>query len=573
MFHAPTDTAALTDDAVRRMLLSTGRSLLLLAAATLALIVLKGLPPLPRRYFFEQDLPLLLMAGVALYAASRLAFHGRLKPLAGRSVAALCALAGSVAYAGTWFVIERFSMSRDETSADFAATTFQSGWIAWPVPRQYSDIAEAMMPLWTDRWLAHGFWFGNYLPVNALIRAAAGMAGDQWLAGPVLLLVGLAALWVSARRMWPDRPEAWTVAMVLALTSAQLLVNAMTSYATTGHFALNAIWLACFLRGGRSGHAAAILIGVAAVGLHQFHFHLMIVGGFVLWLGLNRRYRLAATYAAACVAYYLIWGIGWWQWFLPPFIGLPTEHLAPAKQFWWQLISKIGLLGKLEPLNSLARFAAWNNILLLPLAWMGWVSVRTSRNDDGEYPVQVAFALICAVGLLTMVYQGHGFGYRYLNGIMPFFCLLAAQGWLSLPAKRTGGAPSQLLWASAAFAVIVTMPFAAWQANRYLHPYAAAYRLMRASPADFVVVDTRSGAFMQDVVRIERSIARPVLLDLAYLTPQAMDRLCSTKRVMIFDRSQAARLGVPAEPFSDPYSDRMRAELDRRRCATPLPLN
>lgn len=555
------------------MLAISGAAAILLVGATTASIYWRGLPTLPRWYFFEQDLPLLVAAALALLLASRISWAaaGRGWPSERRFIA-LCVVASGLAYIGTWLVIERYGVSRDEILADFAATTFQNGRLGWPVPPGYHAIAEALMPLWSDRALSEGYWVSNYLPVNALIRAGAGLIGDQWLAGPLLLLIGFAALWVSARRIWPDRVEAPGVAVLMALSSTQLLVNAMTPYATTGHFALNALWLACFLRGGRAGHAAAIAIGFAATGLHQFHFHLMMVMGFVAWLALNRRYRLAALYVLACAGYYFAWDIVWWKIALGDATAAAREMPAPAVQFGRQLLNKIALLGNLELLNSLARFAAWNNVLLLPLGILGWLDVRSRRDTAGGYPVQVAFALVCVIGLMAMVYQGHGYGYRYLNGMIPFFCLLAAHGWLSLVKGR---APAGLLWASAGFAMCVTLPFAAYRVNGFVHPYAAAYRAMRSAPADVVLVDTRAGAFAQDLVRIEGAVSRPLLLDLAFVKPETLERLCRTQRVALFNRRQAAALGIREERDFRSTAARtaeMRAIVERLGCTTPVPI-
>ncbi len=98
----------------------------------------------------------------------------------------------------------------------------------------------------------------SYLPMNALLRLAFSKLADPALFNPLLALAGGAALLDIARRTFGrDDPACWVVLLIYAL-SAQMLVNAMTVYSMTAHMALNLIWLAAFLRGGRLGHSTAI---------------------------------------------------------------------------------------------------------------------------------------------------------------------------------------------------------------------------------------------------------------------------------------------------------------------------
>src|SRR5690606_31519510 len=84
------------------------------------------------------------------------------------------------------------------------------------------------------------------------------------------------------------------VTMVMALTSIQLIATAMTPFAMTSHFTFNLAWLALVLRGDRLGHGLAAIVALLAAGLHQWHFPLLFIGPFILWMAANRRLASAA---------------------------------------------------------------------------------------------------------------------------------------------------------------------------------------------------------------------------------------------------------------------------------------
>lgn len=555
------------------LFLLAARRLAQLALLTAAVLGLAMPPSIPRYYFFHQDLFLLGVQLFALLWFARLAVIPSATALPGLSpwrIAALIGTAAVIAYAGSYFVLERFPLSRDEQLSDFAASYLQAGQLARPTPPGLMPLAEPLMPLWADSLQANGWWLSNYLPVNSALRALAGLAGDRWLAGPVLMAIGAASTVGIARRLWPDRPQGATVALVLLLTSAQVLVMAMSAYAMTAHLALNAAWLWCFVRGGR-WHAGAMAIGVAATGLHQVHFHLIFVSGFILWLLRERRWGLAIGYLSTLIAAVVFWKTGYLR-LVHQELGVGASGPgAPAVLGGWT-VALLGRLSEFQPLNSLSRFAAWQNALLLPLAWVG---ARRCKDTDGRPTMIWAMRLSCGLGLLTMIYQGEGFGYRYLHGLLPCFCLLAAWGWIGWTERGAPKLGAPVLWASVAVALGVTTPAAAWTSHRLLHPYAAAYRLAKAAPADVVLVDARGVAFAQDLVRVDDDLSRPLLLDLAVTTGDAIVDLCRHRRVMILDERQLRPLGLlPPMGIEEPdfaFASR-RALLRQLHCGTPVPM-
>src|SRR5690606_732383 len=110
-----------------------------------------------------------------------------------------------------------------------------------------------------------------------------------------------------ALRLFPDSSAAVWVCLGTYVLSAQVIVNAMTTYAMTGHLALNLIWLSLFLKNNRWAHVGAMLIGVWAIGLHQIIFHPLFAGPLILMLLPQRRWGLFAAYAAIYGTALLFW--------------------------------------------------------------------------------------------------------------------------------------------------------------------------------------------------------------------------------------------------------------------------
>lgn len=550
-----------------RILIVSTSFLLMLVVLVGVMALSLGTTFLEGGYFFDHDAYLLIASGAAMLLVRRIPLHGKaLRAVSQRQIAMIAAMGCCIAYACSNFIFHHYAVSRDEQSAEFAATYLSIGHPGWPIPTKLLDLALAMIPIHTT--IRPDMWTSNYLPVNALIRAGTGLlTGDQWLASPILLMIGIVALGSSARRIWPDRPYGATVAVVMAVSSSQIVMTAATPFAMTGHFALNAVWIACFLRGGQLGHAGALGTGLLATGLHQTHFHITFVLCFVLWLATEHRWRLALLYASACVLYWMVW-----RSLYPAWMDIETGRaVAIQATAPYDASSIFSRLGQLQPGESLARFLAWQNLLLLPLAMTGAVDAFKTK----ERPrVLIACSIACASGLAMMIQQDHGFGYRYIHHLLPCFCLLAAGGWLAIEKKLGQRLPATVLTASVAFAALVTFPIASWRTLTAITPYRDAYRAARSAKADYLLVDPRAGAYLQDIVRFERDDQMPVILDLGYVPASALTRICRNSHVMVFGDRQARHFGIPVDPYRVANHVQVAERADqliRLGCGKPMP--
>lgn len=475
------------------------------------------------------------------------------------------------AWTGRSLVFHGYSLSRDELMVEMAAAYLADGRIGWPVPAQWAAFHRAMQPEFYSPYGADTHWTAIYLPVHAAIRALFLRIGAADLAAPLTLAVGLGALWHIARKLMPERRDAVFVVMAMALGSAQLLATAMTPYAMTSHFAFNMVWLALVLRGDRTGHGLAALVALLAAGLHQWHFPLLFIGPFILWMAARRRWGAALFHALVALVLVLVWA-RLWPMLLSDLVGAaPPGDAHRTNGVLDKLESLFGRLDRWQPLLNNGRLAAWNNVLLLPLAALSLGAVRW-RGLLRDVPVALPLLLGVIAGMGLALYQGYGWGFRYMHGQIGALCLLAGLGWrAAVPAGS--GAGLRLV----AVASLVSLLCGAWllrDTERYVRGYARTMAAIRAAPADVVLVDIRGGYFMTDLVRFEQGRpGRPAVMALQLLSQTQLDRLCATHSIMIMDRTQFQALGVQPVPSrfrGSHFIERRRAYLAGIGCGRPV---
>lgn len=515
-------------------------------------------------YFFRvQDIPALLMGCGALGIAGLLV--GWMPENRGnwardpRIVGGLILIFALAAWSGRYWLFGDYALSRDEEVAEFAARAMRDGFLGRPIPSEWLPYRRAIMPEFFSPFGADRYWTAAYLPLNAGLRALCGHIGDPSLSGPILLVIGLFALWCAALRLFPQRVDAVAVTMLMALTSAQLLVTGMTPYAMTAHFALNMAWLALVLRDDRLGHGAAGLVTLLLAGVHQYHYPLVFLTPFLLWFALGRRWRALIFHSVMIGLAIAIWAKLWpsllIDWYGPPADVRPSAGVAD------KMGSLVERLEKWRPLLHLSRFLAWNNLLLIPLALIGLWRMGWREALRGQ---RVALPLgLGALGMAALaIDQGYGWGYRYLHGFIGSFALLAGLGWVSLMR-----ADSRALWASVLVALL-TGSFLMARAHDYVAPYAAVHRRIMASGADVVLVDPRGGRYITDVVRGRdgEPLGRPVVMSILMLRTADVDRLCDRFDVALFDIRDFAPLGVGIVPWGSAYVAALRDHMAERGC-------
>jgi hypothetical protein len=530
--------------------------------------------------FLLEDAPVFglcaaIVAALGWAPRAWLAGLARIRPRPRIAVLALAGLTLAAGWAGERLLFHGYVLSLDEHLANFDARIFVHGELAAPVDPRWRPFVPAMQPIYMAPIPSHAHWVSGYLPVAAALRALASAVGLTSLVNPLLSAFAVLAVFAVARRLWPERPGLALGAAALLASSSQLILTAMTAYAMPAHLACNLAWLWLFLRGGRLGHAGAILVGFLACGLHQILFHPLFVAPFMLQLCLDRRWPLAGLYILAYAAIGAFWiefpqlELGW--------IGEATASGSGAALMAERVR---GFLAAAQPGNvsammaSLVRFLSWQNPLTAPLALVG---VPAAWRAKGVTRALVLGVLLTLGAMLVLEpTQTQGWGYRYLHGLLGSVALLAMQAWDRLTARLTDQAKAAARGAftlACAAGLLLLTPLRAGEASAYARPYAEVDALVRRAPEPAIVVDNQSPWFdAGTVVRNDPFLRRgPKVMLLAALDERQVRALCAQGSVGVVDAAVMASAGVSLVATApDPASQRLRALMAQLNCGRPL---
>ncbi|MEO1045169.1 MAG: hypothetical protein AAFX04_07005 [Pseudomonadota bacterium] len=425
-------------------------------------------------------------------------------------------------WVGHWLVLHGYHFSRDEQMAVMDARIFSNGDLIARLPDFWRETHDSLNVIFTVESLRGYAWLSSYRPVNALFQMLFG----SW-SSPFFSALGLWATWRIAIRLWPENREAHWVAVLLYAMSAQIFLLSMTSYAMAGHLGLNMLWLWLFLHDRWYSHVAAITVGLAATGLHQLVYHPLFAGPILALILWQRRWWLAAFYAGAYALIIMLWAL----WLKLP-LAMVDEPLAivtrDTDSFFLTRLS-----WALEELSweniavqsaNMVRFFTWQHALMLPLLLVGVRAALTSRKPLYWAFIGVLITTIM-VKLLLRPYQGHGWGYRYMHGLMGVAVLLATLGWVELRARNL---LSQTQWRIAtAFTALAIIPWYLWQASSLSGVFADLSERLDRQNVDLLIIDDDAGPFAVDLVTNDPYLAnRPLRLRGSTLEPDDIDRLC-----------------------------------------------
>jgi hypothetical protein len=363
------------------------------------------------------------------------------------------------------------------------------------------------------------------------------------------------------------------VLLVYAL-SAQLLVTAMTTFSMTEHLALNLVWLAAFLRGGKAGHSVAIATGFVATGLHQLVFHPFFVAPFLLWRLRQGQWRLVLGYSLAYAAIVLWWAV--FPLIVSPLVAGPHGRSTTANIITDRLIPLLLIHDpRTIPLMmlNLMRFVAWQNFVLVPLLIAAVPVVLRQRG----FPGALALGIIAWLLFLTVVLpeQGRGWGYRYLHGYIGSFALLAGYGYRELE-ERIGREADGIVLLMSGLTVVVALPLLFAASYRFMQPHLAMERLIQSQPTPFVLVDdnmakARDGGWAEgagDHVRNTPDLSnRPLRFSADVLPPELLAGLCRKGPVTLITRADMNRAGLGDLPERGPkFEALLAANVEKDGC-------
>lgn len=494
--------------------------------------------------FFERPFLLLLGAfaiatlGVLAWTGRRTAQDGgldRLSPPSGRGLLLVALAVGVVGFATTHLVFHQLLFSMDEFGADFQARLFARGTYLTTVPWPWRSVGKAIAPVYVGFDPETGRWLSQYLPIYALLKTPFLVLGASSLLNPLLSALAIMMLAVVARRLWPGEGLRPWIAVALLATSSEFIVTSGTGYSMPAHLLLNLIWLWLYLRGDARSWAAALVVGVLALGLHNPFPHALFVAPFLLRLLRDRRW---SRVGAAALAY----GIGgaaflsWLRFVYPVARGddgglLSLFALPGIAATWLQLVNVSVLLTWHAPVFAILVFVA---------------VLRPRRLD----PVlaDLAFGV-----LFTFVFfsffpstQGHGWGYRYAFQVLGSLCLLAAAAVPSVRAALGDVATRRLIAAGLAVALLFQIPLRLRETRQFVRPFATAYDYVRSRDALVVLVSGDSIWYGRDLIRNDPFLERPIVVSLGALAPGSAEMIERTYpgRVVRVTDGELLRLGM-----------------------------
>jgi hypothetical protein len=480
-------------------------------------------------------------------------------------IAGLLALILLVGWAGHSLVFDGYDLSRDEQMANFDMAIFRHGHLFEPIPAAWRPIADALNLSFILPIGAREYWVSAYLPVHSAWRAAISFV-DPALASPLMAALGGFFIWRVSRLLWPASAAAQLVCVLLYAGSAQVLVTAMTAYSMSMHLALNMLWLWLFLLDRRRTHAAAMIVGWFATGIHQPVFHVLFVLPFLFLLLQQKRWRLLGAY---CLAYALI-GAFWLAW--PIWISSHGTAAAVSINgtggidFITRMRSAFGSTrynGLWIMTANLLRFVCWQHVLLVPLAIVGiWTNFR-------QQPIcralAASFVLPILVTGILLPWQGYGWGYRYVHPVLGCVILLGGYGWHSLETRRLDLRPIMLR--TSALAIFIVFPVYSAMAHRLVAPFVQLHREFASADADMLIVDSGAAPYADDLAfNLPDLSNRPRLLLANALKPQDLEAVCSLGSIAFVP---GPRLAPVAKLFSADLPSKPTAEMAALMAQSP----
>ena len=551
-------------------------AVLALAALAVAATFLSRPSAITDYFFYRQDLPatglcFVLFAGLLAFAGStRLPAWAEIE-IRARWVYAAAVMVVPVCWAGARFVQHDYGLSADEFLAQFDAKILASGRLAAPLPPEWRGFTAALQPAYMGP-AGDAHWVSFYLPVNAAFLALGSALGSQSLVQALWAGVAVAAAFGAARRLWPERPEAAPVAALLVATSPQVLITAMTPFAMPMHLAANLVWLWLILHDRRLSHALAVLAAFLACGIHQIVFFPLFAAPFVLEMWLSRRWRTAVLHTTALALILAFWNVYpalRLQLLEPVAAGISGARAESAIDTAFRMLARfdldaVGLMAK-----NLFRFVSWQNVVTIPLMLLAAPAAWRAGGNERALLLGLLFTGLSM--FLLSPFQGHGWGYRYFHGLIGSAALLAAWGWsrtiegLEAPARRRAHTVTA---AAVLLSVLVLLPFRAWQAHAFVHPYAeAAARLLR-SDAEVLIIDDTGMWYGAVLLRNDPFFAPPVMLYLPNLSAEQLRRVCGRRQVGLYGGERIGSVN-PLDPRPTPHVKELRRQMADAGCGKP----
>ncbi|MEM7547449.1 MAG: hypothetical protein AAF367_18115 [Pseudomonadota bacterium] len=468
---------------------------------------------------------------------SALSLPGSSAPLIAIFTLALAAVGASEVYQGHAF-------SMDEWMTRLQGSLFLNGQIAGEIPWDMRPYARAIFHPFTALNESAGTFASDYRPGMSAIYALFEVAGIGIYSSAAMMAGSVWMTALVARRIWPDIGEAPVIAALLVATSQQALAASLTTYAMSAHLCFNMLWLWLFLGNRWYLHLLAALVGVATASLHQIHVHAFFAAPFFLLLLRPLRLDLIALYGGI----YLVGHFAVYSWDQIS-LGSTAQTLAGGERSLLQRFLRLLDLPDRDALATsaanLIRLFTWQSLaippLLLMLFWRrSWAPLMAAMAGS------ILFSLLPYPFL--MADQGHGWGYRYMHGLIGPLAILAVSGWITL--RDEGHAIranfQAFVMASLVASALIMIPLRAYQINGLVGPYAKGTTMVQSIDADVVIIDSYEIYYGWDFGQNDPLFAEPpIIMQLDDLDLEKIRQICAAHRTVLIGADDVEPLGVP----------------------------
>jgi len=436
--------------------------------------------------------------------------------------------------AGTFLIYQQYPLSMDEYLTTWMGELLYSGQAAFSIPAEHRAHIEALTPIFVVPIDGGDAWTSLYLPGYSLLYAAALGLGVAPLLAAALNLCSVLLVASCCRRLYPESSFAPALAAALLATSPHFLVYGMSTYAMSGHLALNLLWLWLYLDSRPWAWLWLPVIGVFAIGLHQPHLHALFVAPFLLRIAftwpVRRTLYLIAVYTVGC----LYWGL-WLQWAHGDMGSYSMSYLQPP--------SAIQILVRLM---NVVDTVSWQNpaIFVLLLVAMRRIRRQAAHVRDLCWGILLTFCFF----LFTSTTGGHGWGARSIYSILGNEVILAVLGSLLIRKTIREEAKRRLLSLSLAASLLASLCLIAVRFDQvagFVGRYAQLHRELSEQTAASVLISPESGYYVQDLVRNAPTLDnRPLRFRMDKLTPTQINELRTNGNVLVLDAQRTRQYGL-----------------------------
>jgi hypothetical protein len=441
-----------------------------------------------------------------------------------------------VTLGGTYLVFRNYLLCMDEYAPEFQAAIFLSGKLRAVVPQPWQAFAHSLLPIHTTYNPILHSWYQGYLPVYAAIKTLFLSLGVPSATNPVLAALSVMFIGLAATNIWPQEKNAPFLAMILLISSSQFLITSMTGYSMPAHLLLNLMWIYCYTH--KQKHVGLLLpiIGVIALGVHNPFVHGLFVGPFLLRILRERPWKFSLYVGFGYLFGSLLW-LSYWR-FVSPIQSLSSGNNNAA------IFSLPGSLQfvLIQPMNLLLTLS-WQSLAITLLAFFAirnWRELAPLHRD-----LFWGFFLSFGFYFFFPLDQGHGWGYRYIYGVLGNLILLAMVGWYELREAIGAEKAVNFLIVTLAFALFIQFPIRCVQAESFVRPFASAMRYLQGRPEPFILLDDTKIWYSQDFIRNDPFLrSQPKVFFSRKLSDDQIEQLNKLGKVHIVQPEELVRFGL-----------------------------